>query len=377
MSQILFVDDDPRLLEGLERLLGMEFDVATAGGGAEGLEYLATHPECQVVVSDMRMPGMDGATFLAAVREHHPATVRVLLTGQADVESAIAAVNRGQIFRFLTKPSEPAVLESVLRDGLELHRLQHVEKELLERTVHAVVDMLAHVLSLVSPVAFGRASHMAHYVGQMSDALRLEDGWQLKMAAHLSHLGCVAVSPEIVARAHAMQPLNPDEIREYTNHPAVAHDLLSPIPRLETVAAIIRHHQMEEGQLRALATTDPELGLRVQALRLALEIDRRVSAGSPLEDAVASVRGGFPWIDPRLQAVLPRLTEQLNGQTRILAVHPKDLSPGMCLDAEVRTHTGMLLAPSGQTVTPAVIRLLQTFSVQGQIDSLVRVKLAA
>ena len=377
MSQILFVDDDPRLLEGLERLLGLEFEVATAAGGSEGLEYLAEHPECQVVVSDMRMPGMDGATFLAEVRLHHPDTMRVLLTGHSDVESAIAAVNNGQIFRFLTKPCEPAVIEAVLRDAVEMHRLRHVEQDLLERTLRAIVDMLTQVLSLVSPVAFGRTSHMAHYVSQMSEALQLDDAWQLDMAAHLSHLGCVALNPETVVRAHAMQPLTPEEIREYKTHTDVTFDLLAPIPRLEYVAAIIQHHQLEEGQLRLLTDTDPALAVRVQALRLALEIDRRVSAGTSLEEAIAAVRGGFSWIDPRLLRVLPRLTHHIAERTRVLAMHPKDLAPGMRLDEEIRTRTGMLLVPSGQTVTPAIIRLLQSFAGQGQIDALVRVELAA
>ena len=120
---ILFVDDDPRLLDGVRRRLRGKFAIETAVGPERGLELLAQRPPYAVVVADMNMPGMDGARFLGCVREHSPDTVRMMLTGNTDIDTAIAAVNAGNVFRFISKPATPEALEQFLNAGLEQRRL--------------------------------------------------------------------------------------------------------------------------------------------------------------------------------------------------------------------------------------------------------------
>src|SRR5690242_13315710 len=103
--RVLFVDDEPDLLAAIVRNLRSEhFDVATAPGGAAALDMLRNQGPFAVLVSDLRMPEMDGVTLLQNARKLFPDTVRVLFTGQPDMERAIAAVNEGEIFRFMTKP---------------------------------------------------------------------------------------------------------------------------------------------------------------------------------------------------------------------------------------------------------------------------------
>ncbi len=153
---ILLVDDEQAILDGLRRQLRKRFSVSTATSGAAGLDALESQ-NFAVVVSDMRMPGMDGAAFLAQVRARYPDTVRLLLTGQADTQSAISAINEGQIYRFLTKPCPPDMLLSALDSAVELHRLVTAEKELLEKTLRGTVQTLTSTLSLAHPQAFARA----------------------------------------------------------------------------------------------------------------------------------------------------------------------------------------------------------------------------
>ena len=127
-ARILCVDDEINVLEGLENILRRKFRFEKAQSGQTALEILKSQEPFAVVLSDMRMPGMDGAAFLGHVREEHPDTVRMLLTGHADMNAAISAVNQGQIFRFLTKPCPPDVLikafdaavDSVARAAQEL-----------------------------------------------------------------------------------------------------------------------------------------------------------------------------------------------------------------------------------------------------------------
>ena len=120
--RILCVDDEPAVLDGLRRRLRDRFEVRVATSGAAGLAALADDGPFAVVVSDMRMPAMDGAVFLQHVRERAADTVRILLTGYGDVESLAAAVNQGNIFRLLTKPCPPDVLRATLDAGVRLHR---------------------------------------------------------------------------------------------------------------------------------------------------------------------------------------------------------------------------------------------------------------
>src|SRR5579863_9903418 len=134
-SKALFVDDEPSVLEGYRRILRKDAEVYTADSGQEGLRLLENDGPFAVVVSDMRMPGMDGVCFLRECHTRSPETVRVLLTGYADFQSAINAVNQGRIFRFLTKPCDAEDLRATIANCLEQHRLIHAEKELLEATL--------------------------------------------------------------------------------------------------------------------------------------------------------------------------------------------------------------------------------------------------
>lgn len=133
--RVLLVDDDPSVLDGLRRQLRTEFDVLTATSAASGLELVASEGPFDVVVSDMRMPEMDGAAFLARLRSIASATTRVLLTGQADVDTAIAAVNEGQVFRFLSKPCPAPDMRRCLREAAEHHKRSRAEQELIDRSL--------------------------------------------------------------------------------------------------------------------------------------------------------------------------------------------------------------------------------------------------
>ena len=155
--EVLCVDDEPQVLEGLRMHLKEYYKVHLATSGPEGLEKLLNHKNIAVILSDMRMPEMDGAKFLNAARTAAPEAVRMLLTGYADIQSAIAAVNEGQIFRFISKPCPPDQLLSVFEAAVTQHRLIVAEKVLLQRTLLGCVESMVKVLSLTKPAAFGRA----------------------------------------------------------------------------------------------------------------------------------------------------------------------------------------------------------------------------
>jgi FixJ family two-component response regulator len=135
VDKILFVDDDPGILEGFQRLLRKEFVVTVALSGHEGLAAIKQDGPFAVVISDMRMPGMSGAEFLAKMRQKAPEAVRMLLTGQTDMHAAIDAINEGNIFRFLTKPCRKEDLVNAINLGLAQYHSVVAEKELVKKAL--------------------------------------------------------------------------------------------------------------------------------------------------------------------------------------------------------------------------------------------------
>ena len=131
--KILYVDDDPNILAACKRSLGRKLSIATAPTGAEGLKIIRKDGPFAVVLSDMRMPEMDGIEFICAVRQQAPDTVCMMRTGNSDQETAMYAVNKDQIFRFLTKPCPQDVLFTALEAGIKQYRLITAEKQLMQR----------------------------------------------------------------------------------------------------------------------------------------------------------------------------------------------------------------------------------------------------
>src|ERR1035438_9523234 len=145
-EKILLVDDDSNILEGYRRGLIREFLLETALGGEQALTLAAENGPYAVVVSDMRMPGMDGIQLLSRIKALSPDTIRVMLTGNTDTDTAINAINEGSIFRFLNKPCSKEVMAKTITAALMQYRLVTAEKHLLEQTLSGSLQVLTEVL---------------------------------------------------------------------------------------------------------------------------------------------------------------------------------------------------------------------------------------
>ena len=160
-DSILFVDDAPDLLLALQVMFRGRFDVQTANGAEDGLASIRRHGAYAVVVADMRMPMMNGAQFLAQVRELSPDSTRMLLTGNADMATAIEAVNQGNIFRFLTKPCNKQELTDAINAGVQQYRAHIAEKEKLESTQFGNIKLLTDVLRAANPAISAKSMRIA------------------------------------------------------------------------------------------------------------------------------------------------------------------------------------------------------------------------
>ena len=219
--KVLCVDDEENVLRAFERNLRLHFEIETAVGPAAGLSAIAQSGPYAVVISDLRMPGMDGIQFLTAVRHQSPDSVRLILSGNADLQAAIASVNEGSIYRFLTKPCPVDTLRSAIDGALNQYQLIIAERELLEHTLNGSVAVMTEVLSMVSPLAFSRASRIRRYVRHMATRLNLSDSWQFDLASMLSQIGCIAVPSDILEKLYTGMALTAEEQNTFASHPCV------------------------------------------------------------------------------------------------------------------------------------------------------------
>jgi response regulator RpfG family c-di-GMP phosphodiesterase len=368
-DKILCVDDEANILFGYRRQLRRDFRVETALGADEALKVLENKGPFAVVVSDLQMPGLDGIKFLSRVRVKSPDSVRVMITGHADLDAAMSAVNEGNIFRFLTKPVQPAMLKKTILASLEQYHLVRAERELIEDTLNGSVRVLTEVLSLVNPMAFSRASRINRYVEQIVDKLDLEGKWQFNLASMLSQIGCITLHPETLEKVYAGQELTAEEQEAFFSHPEVGSNLLEKIPRMEGVAGIIAL-QLQPGDrfdfTKELKERDPvELG--GQILKTTLEFDRYVMHGSSKKIALARLRVKAEDYDPVIVEAMEDLELTGTASARKL-VKVDELETGMVLDQDVKNNKGVLLVAKGQEVTIFVLKRLHKFASRGEID---------
>jgi two-component system probable response regulator PhcQ len=148
-SKLLLVDDEPNLTSALVRSLDRsQFEIFTADSAQKGLMILAGN-DIDVVVSDERMPGMTGSQFLAEVRKQWPNTIRMILSGQADLEAAVRAINEGEVYRFLLKPCHPKELQMTILQGLQQKKLVAQSRKLLQE--HQKTQNLLEELEKANP----------------------------------------------------------------------------------------------------------------------------------------------------------------------------------------------------------------------------------
>jgi len=356
--RILCVDDEEFILDGLRDMLRRGFEVHTATGAIVALAMLRKEPDAYaVVLSDMRMPGMFGSEFLREARTVAPNAVRMLLTGYADLDSAIRAVNDGQLFRFLTKPCEPEQLMRACIAALAQHRLITAERVLLEQTLRGSVNALVEVLALASPAAFGRAGRVRKLVRQLTDEIQLENRWEVEVAVMLAQIGAVTLPAETAEKLYAGEVLTPAETAMVDRMPRSGRRLLANIPRLEGVIAILDAYHDP-------AAFAGQIPFGAHILRIAVDYEKLESGGLTDTVAIGALRGRGSY-DPVLLNAFSRAVGVGRVSPTVRELPLAGLRTGMTLADDVRTLAGGLLVARGHTVTDQLIERLDNLRAGG------------
>jgi len=371
--KILCVDDEPNILSGYQRALRKQFEIETASGGAEALQKIKTSGPYAVLVTDMRMPGMDGVQFLKEARQVAPDSVRIMLTGNADQQTATDAVNDGHIFRFLSKPCPPEDLARALSAGLEQYRLVTAEKELLEKTLGGTIKMLIEILSSVDPALFGRAQALRQSMRTLAAAL-LADGkltreelWPLELAALLAEIGAVTIPPFVIDKVRRGATLTEDEQKIWNRVPETGYTLLRNIPRLEPVAEIVRfqrkHYDGGGVPLGLLSGALIPQGARM--LKVLLDMAEVEAGNISRRGALALMLRQAQRYDPQILAAVRQCLgedKQAAPKAPSVAVALNRLATGHVLAKDILTADGKVLLTAGRKLTDVLLERLHNYA---------------
>lgn len=423
-ATLLLVDDEASILSSLRRLLRPAgYKILTAESGRAGLEILA-HETVDLVISDMRMPEMDGAKFLEQVRARWPEVTRLLLTGYADVTSTIEAINRGEIYRYISKPWDDNELTLIIRDALERRRLQGENARLLaltQRQNEALRELNASLEEkvrartaeleqantslntandrlkqnfLVSIKMFtglmelrgGAMAGHSRRVADLSRKLAVQLGVEGKglqdifLAGLLHHVGKIGFPDALLARP--VVRMNGEEKALYRKHPLSGESALMPLDELKEAARLVRlHHERFDGQgfPDGLIGLGIPLGARILAvasdydeLQQGSLADKRLSADEA-KTMIAESRGKRydPLVVDALLELLGRPKAELGREQEVRAA---DLQPGMVLARDLVGRDGVLLLAADYVLDSNLVTQIRAYARREDVPLILHIR---
>jgi CheY-like chemotaxis protein len=368
--RILCVDDEQNVLDSFRRLLRRDYDLNVAISGSDGLKLIEQNGPYAVIVSDFKMPLMNGIEFLTKARDLAPDTVRIMLTGQAEEHTAAKAINDGRIFRFLYKPITSQEFVKCLKEGIHQYNLVYAEKDVLERTLKGSIEMMTEILSLTNPLAFSRATRVQRYASQLATSIGIRDVWKIEVASMLYHLGYVTIPAETLQKRIDGRELNPTEMRMYEELPVITQKLIGHIPRLESIVLIIEDCQNADN-FSTISIEDTE-SMCAAILRNVTMFDDLTERGYGKTEAINKMMGSPSRYNQTVLDNLHHLQLEFAGTiTRKVSIN--QIRVGMVLNEAVKTTEGMTVAPKGFRVNELIRQLLKNLKLQDSIPEYVEV----
>ncbi|MEJ2200655.1 MAG: response regulator [Desulfuromonadaceae bacterium] len=396
---ILFVDDEPHILSALKRLVvDEEVDIFTASSGAEGLKVLAREENIGLIVSDQRMPEMNGAEFLARAKELNKDAQRIILTGYADIEATIAAINKGGAHRYLSKPWNDAELLEVVRENLRFYGLyrenqrlseivreqnqtlqnwnsqlktkvlqqtatirekneqlqQHLQR--LKQNFRGTLTAFTSLLELRDRNVRNHSKNVTQIAADIARSLMLPAKQidLIQVAAMLHDIGKIGTPDTIMGTPEAF--MNAEELTEYRRHSIRGQAAIDAIEELRPAGVLIRHHHEYfdgSGYPDQLAGEAIPLGARILAVADFIDLQMQ-KPNRALGLAKKYMETRFdPGLLPHLEKPVRNCYEQFFATTGLQeqTVTISGLREGMVLAKDLLSGTGLLLLSKGSALT--------------------------
>jgi response regulator RpfG family c-di-GMP phosphodiesterase len=411
---ILFVDDEENILRSLERLFRKEgYDILTANSGEEGLRKLDENG-ISVIVSDQRMPGMTGSEFLRRSRKISPDSIRIMLTGYADINATMDAINKGEVYRFITKPWDDDEIKLIIRDVLRYYELinenkrlfkltqeqnaelldlnQNLEKKVEERTqeiqlknkklegLYKVVKsnlfdsirVFGQLMEMYDPDLGGHCKRVAALSKTIAQQQGLDkkDCELIEIAAILHDIGLIGIPREILKQKE--EELTQYQASIYRQHPVLGYLAFNSIKSLQQASILIRSHHENfngSGYPDGLKNTGIHVGARI--IHVASAYDEMIQKlGFSREVALSTLKkkSGYEF-DPEIVFHFMDVLHNFNPVIGTEIVIPvSKLEPGMVLSRNLRTISDRLLMVANTVIHQAHIEKIYNFNRIDPID---------
>ena len=417
---VLLVDDEESILNSLRRLLrGQPYDVLLATSGAQALEIMAQQP-IDLVMSDARMPNMDGATLLALIHQRYPDTVRIMLTGYADPSAIIKAINDGQIHRYISKPWHDEEMLLVLRQSLayqhsERERLRLVQetwdqnqelkllnitldKRVASRTAelqqtadmldlayeelkHSYVtgtEMFSLLANLRMPPAKQTNRQIIELVRVYCKLHGLDEGTRrdLTMAAALYNIGKLSWTDNMMTAPADL--LHHNDRERYRNYPKQSESLLMTLDPMKDAARLILHHQERwdgsgfpdrlKGEAIPVGSRLLKLAVDFIELQRGLILERQMNSDEALV-YIRSYAGKLydpEMVEDFIKVCAAYLSDVSLADPMVKVMTTRELAAGMVLARNLNADNGMLLLNAGKVLNgPLVEKLIAFEAMEG------------
>lgn len=404
-DSILLVDDEESILSSLKRLLRKEgYNIFSTTSPDEGLEILRREAVA-LIISDQRMPEMDGTEFLAKARELQPNAVRVILTGYADINAAIAAINQGQVYRFITKPWDDLDIRATIKQAVDLANLkkenkrlfelsvrqnaelkewnENLEKKVQERTneiaqknleldrlykelsnsYFKTIRIFVELMEIYDPSLGGHSKRVAALARAIAKKCRLPEAEldNIETAGYLHDIGLIGI-PRAVAKK---QNRTSAEEALYKQHPTLGYTILNAIPHLDHVSVLVKsHHERFNGSGYPDRLREEEIPLGARIVSVANAYDHLLSRKDLSKDDIPLwlKRLAKDELDPELISMAIDLLASIRKSTATeISITLDQLRPNMVLSRELRTHSGRLLMPKDAVLKEAYLEKLRRF----------------
>ena len=356
--KVLFIDDEERVLKGIELNLGRKYNLTVASSGKDALELIAKGEAYSVVVVDYVMPEMNGAEFLKQMRLYNQSTVPILLTGATNFEYAADFVAKGGGFRLLSKPCPPSELIEHIEDALFHFQQVEDENHSIGNVMNAVVRSFTAVLAAALPLYFGRSQRVMRMASEIGRYLRLKSHWRSDPACVFSHLGFATLPPEVQLRAYQNEGVKPNEMQLIDGFENFTRELLYSIPNMSEVTKVV---DLIGQDYEESSQNDNDTAKLASVIRIAKHYDFYASKGQNRPQIFDSLINNKSIYYMDALDALSTIRPYGNGGPQCILLNTKELKKGMRLQEDLFLDTGVLFAPKGSIVNPPLLHVMKNY----------------
>lgn len=351
-TKILMVDDDVRVLNGYKRILGKDFDVKMARDPVVGLKILKSEDDIAVIISDYMMPKVDGNLFFKVAKEISPDSIRIMLSGNADLTTAVSSINKSSVYKLLIKPFPATELKKIIFEAIKIYN-KNIELKDIEDNIFLVASsIIKNLVAMLSPRDGFFVNNITYITKIIVHKLPYLKPKKIIIASYLSQLGFINLPDEIKSKIYNKKQLNADEVKALEEHPIFAKKIVMKKAFLIDIAKGISYQNktfVQASSIKDKLTADIAM-----VLKAAIDYTLDLIYYDSNKRAIKELKRNFMLYDPKILKILEEYVLSLGDNYNIIEISPMDAKEGMIIARDFFNTSNELLITKGSIVTSTI-----------------------